>query len=71
MENKNNRNGESVRIPRDMLAEVDNLASELAIIPGSKPSRNATVRFLVSEGMAAVRARHQVTRAKLAAKAKE
>jgi hypothetical protein len=60
MENEKGRNGESVRIPRDMLAEVDNLAIELASFPGAKPSRNATVRFLVTEGIKAGKAQRGI-----------
>jgi hypothetical protein len=59
-EDTKGRNGESVRFPRSLLAEVDTLASELTMIPGARPNRTAAMRFLVSEGIKAVKAQRGI-----------
>lgn len=61
METTKKRYGESVRIPPLLLAEVDNLASVLTLIPGEKPTRKAVLRHVVTVGIEAVKARAGVS----------
>jgi hypothetical protein len=60
MEPEKKQYGESVRIPPSLLAEIDSLASVLTLIPGEKPTRKATLRHVITEGIKAVKLQHGV-----------
>lgn len=60
MEPEKKRYGESVRFPPSLLSEVDTLASELTLIPGARPNRTAAMRYLVVEGIKAVKAQQGI-----------